>query len=450
MRQLPLLALARYGVTRISVGFKATSEDIAVTHRAPKSADELASALRDAREYTRRCYAHLEASDPLFPCIPLVNPARWELGHVGWFQEYWCRRHGGAMRPGDPASCGVPSRFGGADALWDSSNVPHDSRWSLPVPDWRTLGRYLGDTLADTLDALERSRDGDRYFFELALYHEDMHGEALAMTLQTLGLPPPAGWRSPSTVAAGRHSGDVAFEGGRFAMGSDGIHARTRFVFDNERRVHDVPVAPFALARACVTEGEFAAFVDDGGYARPELWTDAGRQWLEGARRAMPAYWRRANGGSEVRWFDRWRPLSPGAAVQHVNAHEAEAWCRWAKRRLPTEAEWEFAALAQASVGSDANLDGAHAGPIASASVGDGVAHLLGNVWEWTASAFEPYPEFAPDPYVDYSKPWFGDHHVIRGGSWATRSRLVHPRMRNFYLPARHDMFVGFRTCALG
>ena len=384
------------------------------------------AALADAREYTRRCYAHLEAVDPVFPQRSTVNPARWELGHIAWFQEYWCRRHGTTMRPGDPSRAERASRLTGADALYDSSNVPHDTRWSLPLPDWRGTQRYLDETLDATLDALEVAADDARYFFELALLHEDMHGEALVMTLQSLGLPPPAGWTPPAASSGTSDGGDVDIPGGTYAIGSRDEDARTRFVFDNELRSHEVTLAPFSIARACVTEREFAAFVDDGG--------------------PLPAYWRRNGEGYEVRWFDRWRPLAPDHAVQHVSAHEARAYCAWANRRLPTEAEWEVAAAGE-SVARDANLDARQRGPIAANAGERGLSHMFGNVWEWTASAFEPYPGFAAGPYADYSQPWFGDHHVMRGGSWATRSRLVHARMRNFYRPERHDMFVGFRTC---
>ena len=381
----------------------------------------------DAREYTRRCYAHLEAADPVFPRVATVNPPRWELGHVAWFQEYWCLRHGTAWRPGDPPGAATPSRLRDADTLFDSSRVPHDTRWSLPLPDWRGTHRYLDETLAATLDALDRAPDEARYFHLLALHHEDMHAEALAMTLQSLSLAPPAGWRPPSPAAGAPHAGDVRIPGGTFRIGSTPSDARTRFVFDNELRAHDVTLEPFAIASASVTEGEFAAFVDDGG--------------------PMPAYWRRAGAGYEVRWFDRWRPLAPSHAVQHVNALEAEAFCAWAGRRLPTEAEWEVAAVASNATTRDAVLDARVHGPVA-ASAGAGASHLLGNVWEWTATPFDPYPGFEPGPYVDYSQPWFGDHRVVRGGSWATRARLVHARMRNFYVPGRHDPFVGFRTCA--
>ena len=135
-------------------------------------------------------------------------------------------------------------------------------------------------------DALAASRDGERYFFELALYHEDMHGEALLMTLQTLALPPPPGLREPPRVPASRSAGvDLAFPGGTLVAGSRESDARDRFVFDNEMRAHDVRVAPFAIAGSCVTEGEFAAFVDDGGYGRAELWTDEGWRWLASAGR---------------------------------------------------------------------------------------------------------------------------------------------------------------------
>ena len=225
-------------------------------------------------------------------------------------------------------------------------------------------------------------------------------------------------------------------------------------------------MAPFAIARRCVSNAEFLEFVQDDGYARPELWSEAGQAWLAQAGRRAPAYWRAEtprSGVWQARHFDVLKPLALQAPVQHINWFEADAWCRWAGRRLPTEAEWECAARHglpndaddrpwQATAG-DANLDAAFGAPVDTAafsqSAPTGIAQMLGNVWEWTSSNLLRIQDFSADPYADYSAPWFGTHYVMRGGSWATRSRLVHHRFRNFYEPERHDPFVGFRTCAL-
>lgn len=418
-------------------------------HRAaPRTTTELAQALQDARKYTQSTYAHLSERDLAFAYVATVNPARWELGHIAWFQEFWCRRYA----PGDPRGTRVRSRIAEADAWWNSSEVPHAVRWSLPLPTWSDLHAYLDATLGDTLDALARSSDDRRYFFELALYHEDMHVEALLMTLQTLGLPapgrPPA---APNDHGTGTAIVDVPFAGGEFVLGTPQREAQDRFVFDNEKWGHPVVLAPFAMASRCVTNAEFAAFVAEGGYARPRWWSAAGNAWRGHAGARHPVYWRPSEGGWQHRRFASWMLLHDDEPVMHVNAFEAEAFCAWAGRRLPTEAEWEYAAMSCRRDATAEHLDHAGVAPSAAARAGaaPGLAHLFGNVWEWTASPFVAFPGFGADPYAEYSAPWFGDHRVVRGGSFATRSRLVHAKFRNFYRPERADLFVGFRTCAL-
>jgi iron(II)-dependent oxidoreductase len=270
----------------------------------------------------------------------------------------------------------------------------------------------------------------------------------------------------------------VHVPGGTFMLGAT---PDLPFVFDNEKWSHPVAVAPFAIARAPVTQEEFAAFVDAGGYARREFWSEEGWQWREAAGAGHPVYWEQGSHGSWLRReFDRWVPLEPHRPVLHVNWYEADAYCRWAGRRLPTEAEWEMAASAEPSAGgasiSDrkrrfpwgdtaptperANLDwrgapprsGGHGcvdvGAFPAGESAFGCRQMIGNVWEWTSDDFAPYPGFEVDPYREYSEPWFGTHKVLRGGCWTTRSRLLRNTWRNFYRPDRRDVWAGFRTCA--
>jgi iron(II)-dependent oxidoreductase len=410
----------------------------------------LGDALRDARSRTLAIYAHLDLASLRVPQIPLVNPPLWELAHIAWFQEYWCLRR--------DARAPLLDR---ADDFFNSSTVPHASRWTLPYPPVERLRRYIDETLEASLEKLDATSDRETYFHRLALLHEDMHGEALLMTLQTLALPAPAhlpSHEAPRSIA--RPAEDVAFTGGDFLQGTSRDEAA--FVFDNEKWAHPVRVEPFAIARDPVTQGDFARFVAEDGYLREDLWTREGWHWRQEAAANAPCYWRREEHGDwRIRRFDRWVPLDPFAPMVHVNLHEAQAYSRWAGRRLPTETEWEYAARS----GSDdrypwgdspredaANLDLRYSAPWSpegdSMASRRGIRQLIGGVWEWTASPFKPYPAFAADPYRDYSEPWFHSHFVLRGGSFATRSRLVHNRFRNFYVPGRRDVFAGFRTCA--
>jgi iron(II)-dependent oxidoreductase len=290
--------------------------------------------------------------------------------------------------------------------------------------------------------------------------HEDMHGEALTYTRQTLGYAAPPLNAGPRATMDAPPQGDVEFAGGTYLRGA---RRYRRFVFDNEKWEHPVEVKPFAIARSSVTEGQFAEFVDDGGYRRRELWSDEGWNWRRSAEAVHPLYWSREGQGWAVRLFDRTLPLSRDVTLIHVNWHEAEAYCHWAGRRLPTEAEWELAASGfekrefpwgnEAPSPAHAQLDAhalgcASAGAFAAGDTPESLRQMIGDAWEWTASDFEPYPGFIRDPYKEYSEPWFGPpYKVLRGGCWATRSRLIRNTWRNFYAKDRRDVFAGFRTC---
>jgi gamma-glutamyl hercynylcysteine S-oxide synthase len=417
----------------------------------------LSAAVTDARDRSLALVADLSDAQLMGPRLPTVSPLLWEIGHAAWFQEKWVLRDGGRL----------PSIRSDADALWDSMAIPHDVRWDLPLPSREETFNYSRQVLARCLETLEQPDGPRRMLHLLTLFHEDMHTEAFTYTRQTLAYPPPAFLPAlpPARAEAGPLPGDVHLPGGEFRLGAE---PEAPFVFDNEQWSHPVEVAPFAIARAPVTQGEFAAFVEDGGYRREALWSPEGWAWRAEAGAEQPLYWRRGGGGGwERRDFDRWARLEPHRPALHVNWHEAGAYCRWAGRRLPTEAEWEMAASWDPAAGrkrrypwgdtapgeEHANLDWRGRGcvDVAAFPAGDspaGCRQMIGNVWEWVTDTFAPYPGFEPGPYREYSEPWFHTHKVLRGGCWATRSRLIRTTWRNFYQPHRRDVWAGFRTCA--
>ena len=261
-------------------------------------------------------------------------------------------------------------------------------------------------------------------------------------------------WLAPVTDGSGPWPGDVEVPACTFDLGAS--PETTRFVFDNEKWAHPVEVAAFRIARAPVTNAEFEVFVEDGGYEREDLWTAPGWVWRCKTEAVAPGYWHRAADGWRTLDFNRSTALAPHRPVMHVSWHEAVAFCNWAGRRLPTEAEWEVAASYDPDSGrkvdvvaADANLDGTLRGPVdvAARASGDsplGCRQMLGNVWEWTACAFYPFPGYVVDrPYREYSAPWFGYRKVLKGGAFATRARLVHAGYRNFFTPDRRDVFRG-------
>lgn len=418
----------------------------------------LAAELVASRTRSDRVTSDLGGERLLGPKLRIVNPPLWEIGHVGWFQEFWCLRHRGADAPGE-------SILRGADALYDSAKVAHDTRWTLPLPSLDATRNYLAEVLLRVQQRLEREPGNAdlHYFAQLAAFHEDMHTEAFHYTRQTLGYPDPLPTPPllPDSVPT---EGDVELPGGRFMLGAspgDG------FVFDNEKWAHEVGVARFRIARTAVTNGQYREFVDAGGYTKREFWDDEGWAWRESAGLEAPRYWVQPGGEWRMRTFDRTVPLPLTHPVLHVNWHEAQAYCRFAQRRLPTEAEWECAASVNDGLGSgkrrypwgSATPTGATAnleshGTIAvnalpGGATASGCLQMLGNTWEWTSTTFDPYPGYTPDPYKEYSQPWFGTHKVLRGGSFASSRGLLRNTWRNFYTPDRGDIFAGFRTCAI-
>lgn len=397
----------------------------------------LSLALMDARNHTLHLFGQyqqaLAAVNFVVPILPGINPPLWALGHVGWFQEWWIGRNmqralGTRCEPTHTRLASIEPR---ADNWWNPASVTHEARWTLALPGADHIRAYLLDTLESTLELLAKTPDEDDalYFYRLCLFHEDMQSETMVSTAQTLGLtldrplreaftPQPMAVREPMLIPA------TAWQ-----MGS----SREGFAFDNEKPQHRVDVPEFEIDAQPVSWAQFVEFVDDGGYDRPELWHEDGWRWLQalaaGEGRRGPRYVDQigvASGAVMQTRFGQPTRMLGHQPARHMSWYEADAWCRWAGRRLPAEVEWEVAAHTAARRG-----------------------FRWGDVLEWTGTTFRPYPGFAADPFVDYSQPFFGSHKVLRGASFATRARMKSPKMRSFALPGRDDGFYGFRSCAL-
>jgi gamma-glutamyl hercynylcysteine S-oxide synthase len=391
----------------------------------------LQQALHASRQDTLRTFADFEHALPQLrvPQHDTLNPPLWELGHLGWFQDHWTTRNpqralGIQADPLVPRRAAARADIANADALYNSSTVPHHTRWALPLPNADSTRSDLARQLQNCLGLLDDTPGDDRslYFHRLVLFHEDMHHEAALHAAQSLDLKiNDPRWQAR---ALPKPCQQLTFETIHFQMG----HTGGGFAFDNELTAHRLQLPPVQMDSQVLRWAEYLPFVEDGGYKQPQWWTEAGRNWLAAEQPKCPRYTRRDDADAWV-WqhqiYGQWQPLDLHLPACHLTAFEAEAWCRWAGRRLPTEAEWERAAVQCA---------------------GD---FSWGQVWEWTASDFAPYPGFVAHPYRDYSAPWFGQRQVLRGGSFMTQPRMRHPRYRNFFMPQRNDVPAGFRSCAL-
>ncbi len=395
-------------------------------------ADGLTQALRDSRRDTLATFALYEAalaaSDLAVPYHPQINPPRWELGHIGWFQDWWLGRNPQHLRGLDanPDTPRLPAARPGADALYNSSLVPHATRWHLPLPSAQATREDLAQGLERNLQLLadrvsdDHGIDNALYFHRLCLAHEDMHHEAALYSAQALGIAVgDARWQPAPLPDPGP---PLDLPAGPF---HSGVAVGDGFAFDNEQGAHDLVLPACRMDSQVLRWAEYLPFVEAGGYRDTCWWPGRAGAWRAAQDSAAPRYLRRAGAHWEQWRHGQWLPLDQALPVCHLTAFEAQAWCAWAGRRLPGEAEWERAALSGAP--------GFH----------------WGAVWEWTASAFAPYPGFTPHPYRDYSSPWFDGRPVLRGASFGTQPRMRHPRYRNFFTPERNDIFAGFRSCAV-
>jgi iron(II)-dependent oxidoreductase len=429
---------------------------------------EIADRLIDTRKRELDLMRDLSDAQMVGQRMRIVEPPIWELGHVGWFQDKWILQTLDHRKPSDEK----------AEALYNSFKVPNTERWELAFPSRGQTFEYITDILEQVIIRLE-SRDPsdiEIYFYNLVLNHEEMHIETMHHIRQTFAYPAPdlsTKWGDIDSVEIDLEfiMHDVEIPSGTYLLGGT---ADMPFVFDNEKWAHPVKVEQYKISATPVTFAEYQYFVDQGGYQERSYWSIEGWEWLQQSGQTRPVYWKKDDDGEWLwRWFDHWLPLNAYFPMVHVNWYEANAYCKWAGRRLPTEAEWELAASSTLKPNQDGFSDEKRWYPwgntfpqpeqanlnssmgivdVRSYPAGDsafGLRQMIGNVWEWTADTFEPYPGYIIDPYDTYSEPSFGQQKVLRGGCWATRPHVIRNTFRNFYTPDRNNIFAGFRTVAV-
>lgn len=429
----------------------------------PLTRARITELLGEARTRTLLLVASLSDEDLRRQHDPLMSPIIWDLGHIGHFEEVWLVEN--VDGEGDGSE--------GLRGMYDPFRNPRSTRDGLALPDRAGATEFLAavrGVVLDRLSGLDLAtttpllRDG--YVFRMVLQHEYQHDETILQTLQLKHgdpwVPPRAFGELPEREVAPERD-MVRVPAGRVPIGTDD---RTE-AYDNERPLHHVELSAFDIDRTPVTNGDYLAFMLDGGYERAELWGAEGFAWIREHDIGQPKYWVERDGEWWVRRFDRVEPLPLDHPVCHVCWWEADAYARWAGKRLPTEFEWEAAArwdpstghVARFPWGDDpatpdvANVDQLRFGTTSVSAWPRNVSPLgvrgtIGDVWEWTASEFRPYPGYETFPYPEYSEVFFGaEYRVLRGGSWATRTGAIRTTFRNWDYPIRRQIFAGFR-CA--
>ena len=426
--------------------------------------DRVAGLLASARQRTAGLTDCVDEDDLVRQHSPLMSPLVWDLAHVANQEELWLLRGVGGRDPMHPE----------IDPLYDAFEHPRAKRPALPLLAPAQARAYAGEVRGRVLDLIERTSFtaaplvANGFVFGMIAQHEQQHDETMLATHQlrrgapVLSAPPPG----PPPADALSLPAEVELPGGPFTMGT----STEAWALDNERPAHLVDVPAFAIDTTPVTNAAYAEFIADGGYDQPRWWAPAGWEHRQRASLTAPFFWRRDGNQWLRRRFGVTEPTPPDEPVLHVCWYEADAYSRWAGRRLPTEAEWEKAARHDPATGRSrrypwgdadpspnvANLGQQHLQPAPAGSYPDGAApsgarQLIGDVWEWTASDFLPYPGFVAWPYREYSEVFFGsDYKVLRGGAFGADPVVCRGTFRNWDYPVRRQIFAGFRTAHVG
>jgi iron(II)-dependent oxidoreductase len=422
---------------------------------------DIAGLLEEARNRTLLLVRGLSDEDLHRQHDPLMSPIIWDLGHIAHFEELWLTQN-----------LDGPIEFSEMPGIYNPFEHPRATRAALPIPPFAEMLERLAQIRDSVLERLERI-DFDEanpllsggYVYHMVLQHEYQHNETI---LQTLQLKQGEPYRAPRTETRPRSmphadfAGMVSIPAGSYTVGT----TDTSEAYDNERPRHEASLEAFSIDRAPVSNAQYLEFIADGGYEDHRYWSEAGRAWLGESKAIAPKYWERTKDGWISRAMDRTAPVDPVRPVIHVCFHEAEAFSKWAGKRLPTEMEWEVAAAwnpatrllrkypwGQTITADDANVDQLRfdtepIGAFAKNVSPFGCYGMIGDVWEWTSSNFSGYPGFESFPYPEYSEAFFGsDYKVLRGGSWATRPGAIRNTFRNWDYPIRRQIFSGFR-CA--
>ncbi len=402
----------------------------------------LAARFAAVRQRSLDLAAPLSAEDMLVQSMPDASPTKWHLAHSSWFFETFVLiPNVPGWRTPDPAYAVLfNSYYEGVGERWT-----RERRGLVTRPSLTDMLAYRGAVTEGVADLIDRGVDAETAaIIELGLHHEQQHQELiLTDILSVLALqpcrpayaaPPPAPPRTP------RATGWVEFAGGVVEIGHDG----DGYAFDNEGPRHAAFLRPYRLADRLVTNGEWRAFMADGGYDRAELWLSDGIAAVREHGWRAPLYWEDMDGGWSAFGLHGLQPLEPEAPVTHVSLYEADAYARWAGARLPTEAEWEHAAATLPVRGNLFESGRLRPEP---ATDGPGLRQMFGDVWEWTASAYAPYPGFRPagGAVGEYNGKFMINQAVLRGGSCVTRADHVRASYRNFFQPWQRWQFSGVR-----